>query len=47
MKGLTAKEAERRLNQYGFNELAEQKKTPIILKFIYFFYHFRNLLSPK
>src|SRR3989338_4002564 len=44
MKGLTAKEAEGRLNQYGFNELAEQKKTPLFIKFVEQFNNFLTIL---
>jgi H+-transporting ATPase len=36
-KGLTQEEAERRLAQYGYNELAEEKSSPI-LKFLSYFW---------
>ncbi|MFH1737261.1 MAG: cation-transporting P-type ATPase [Actinomycetota bacterium] len=43
-KGLSAAEAERRLEVFGPNELAELKKKPIILKFLGNFYHFFAIL---
>src|SRR3989304_7247472 len=33
MKGLTSKEVESLLNQYGLNEITEQKKKSIFIKF--------------
>ncbi|MBI4226511.1 cation-translocating P-type ATPase [Candidatus Roizmanbacteria bacterium] len=44
MKGLNSKEAERLLNQYGFNEIKEQKKKLIIIKFIEQFNNFLIIL---
>jgi len=39
-KGLTEEEAKKRLSQYGYNEIEEVKKSPIIFKFLRQFTHF-------
>src|SRR3989338_3802839 len=44
MKGLTVKEVEQLLDQYGPNEITEQKKKSIIIKFIEQFNNFLVIL---
>jgi magnesium-transporting ATPase (P-type) len=39
-KGLTEEEAKKRLSQYGYNEIEEVKKSPVIFKFLRQFTHF-------
>ncbi|WP_028842669.1 cation-translocating P-type ATPase [Thermodesulfovibrio yellowstonii] len=42
--GLTEDEAKRRLSHFGFNEIKEARKTPLILKFLNQFTHFLAII---
>ncbi len=42
--GLTEDEAKRRLKEFGYNEIKEVKKKPLILRFFSQFTHFLALL---
>lgn len=42
--GLKEEEAKRRLSHFGFNEIKEARKTPLILKFLNQFIHFLAII---
>jgi sodium/potassium-transporting ATPase subunit alpha len=42
--GLSASEAAKRLHEYGFNEITEVRKTPLIIRFLSQFTHFLAIL---
>jgi len=43
-KGLTGEEARRRLSEFGFNEIKEVKKRPLLLRFLSQLTHFLAVL---
>lgn len=42
--GLTEEEAKRRLSHFGFNEIKEARKTPLVFKFLNQFTHFLAII---